>query len=198
MATSLSRRSLTAVEWVCALWIACGAIPAGITHELESDRLTIVMRESSHFTLVFRIDEINLLRRLLAPDATAGEFLVSMAAMSDKTFDRAVHRGRSQFESQVVILDQTGSKLALRNWRWASKDLLRSEIRELAMAAVVGDGVHRHAFVDEVTADALSTTSVSGITLRLPKQAAKILVVAYRPQQNDYDPAQSTGLAIRF
>ncbi|MFM8845778.1 MAG: hypothetical protein ACKOGN_07755 [Gammaproteobacteria bacterium] len=160
--------------------------------------MTIVMRESSHFTLVFRIDEINLLRRLLAPDATAGEFLVSMAAMSDKTFDRAVHRGRSQFESQVVILDQTGSKLALRNWRWASKDLLRSEIRELAMAAVVGDGVHRHAFVDEVTADALSTTSVSGITLRLPKQAAKILVVAYRPQQNDYDPAQSTGLAIRF
>ncbi len=198
MATLHSRRSRIAVELACALSIVLGSIPAGIGHELESDRLTIVMREPGHLALAFRVDEMTLLRRLLASDATDIDFLISMAAMDDTTFDDLVDRGRARFESQVVIVDQNASELLLRNWRWTSKDQLRRKIHELAMATVVSGDVHTHNAGNEITVDAVSSSPVSGITLRLPKGAAKILVVAYRPQQSDYDPGHDTALVIGF
>ena len=107
MATLHSRRSRIAVELACALSIVLGSIPAGIGHELESDRLTIVMREPEHLALAFRVDEMTLLRRLLASDATDTDFLISMAAMDDTTFDDLVDRGRARFESQDTSYVQT-------------------------------------------------------------------------------------------
>ncbi len=198
MATPPNRRSRTAVELVCALLISTGLMPKAIAHELASDRLTVVMREPSHLSLVFLIDQVALLRRLVAPDATAVEFVISMAAMSDTTFDKVVDRGRSQFESDLVILDQNGSKLALHNWRWSSKEELRGSIRSLAMAAVVGGDPHTHDFVNEITAEAVSSSPISRISLRLPKQAAKTRVGAYRPKQSYVYPSGGVSLAIEF
>lgn len=178
--------------------MALGSISLGTAHELASDRLTVVMREPGHIALEFRIDELTLLRRLLASDATVDEFMISMAAMSDTTFDEVVDRGRFRFESQVVILDQNDSKLALLNWHWTSKDKLREKIRELAMAAVVGGELHSHDSANVITADAISVSPISRITLRLPKQTSKILVVAYRPRQTAVDPADGISLPIEF
>jgi hypothetical protein len=178
--------------------MAFGPMSLGVAHELASDRLTVVMREPGHLTLEFHIDELSLLRRLLAPDTTVDEFMISMAAMSDTTFDKVVDRGRLQFESQVVILDQNDSKLALLNWRWTPKEKLREKSRERAMAAVVGGELHSHDPANEIIADAISMSPVSRITLRLPKQASKILVVAYRPRQTYLDPADGISLPIEF
>ncbi|NBU25333.1 MAG: hypothetical protein EBS39_06905, partial [Gammaproteobacteria bacterium] len=48
--------------WLLSLLPICGA-----AHELPADRLTLVQREATHVSLTFRVDDIALMKRLVAP-----------------------------------------------------------------------------------------------------------------------------------
>jgi len=179
-----------------ALVCACPQLVYG--HEIESDRLTIVMRESQHLSLTFRIDEVALMGRLLAPTAAPTEFVLSMAAMSDPSFAKAVNQARRAFEAQIKLTDQTGSPLQVRQWRWASQDLLRAELRERVMESIASGGNAGHHAVSEIKADAVGTNPISSVNVGLPESITGIVVIAYRPMQFRYDAKRRPDLKIDF
>ena len=198
MATRHSHRSHTVAKVAVGILIALSAISSCAAHELEVNRLTIVMRDQSHLSLTFRVDEIALLGRFLAPDVSTLEFAVSMAAIERKQFNDVIERARARLSSQVVLVDQQAKQLVLRDWRWGSIERLRSEIQQFAMGAVVGGGVHSHPQSSEIHVDAIASEPVSSVTVSLPVEAETILVVSYKTVQKYFDASRETSLKVEF
>ena len=198
MATRHSHRSHTVAKAAVGILIALSAISPCAAHELEVNRLTIVMRDQSHLSLTFRVDEIALLGRFLAPDVSTLEFAVSMAAIEREQFDDLIERARERLSSKIVLVDQQAKQLVLRNWRWGSIERLRSEIQQFAMGAVVGGGVHSHLQSSEIHVDAIASEPVSSVTVSLPVEAETILVVSYKTVQKYFDASRETSLKVEF
>lgn len=167
-------------------------------HELPGDRLTVVQREPTHLALTFRVDDIALMKRLLAPAASNGEFLMPLSAMGEAEFARTLARARSRFERGLVLRDARGRALRLELWRWPSEEDVRRRIRTVVMQSMVGDGAHTHSEPVEITVDALSASAVDGVDLALPAAAADTVVVSYRPVQQDYRAGRKAPLRIGF
>lgn len=194
----MTRSASSGWRLLSALALICGYPQLVSSHEIESDRLTIVMREPQHLSLTFRVDEVALMGHLLAPTAAPTEFVLSMAAMSDQAFASAVKQARRSFETRVKLTDQTGSPLQLRQWRWTSQDLLRAEFRERVMDSIASGGTAGHHFVSEINADAVGTTPISAVNVGLPEPMTGIVVIAYRPMQFRYDAKRRPALKIEF
>ena len=198
MATRHSHRSHTVAKVAVGILTALSAISPCAAHELEVDRLTIVMRDQSHLSLAFRVDEIALLGRFLAPDVSTLEFAFSMATIEREQFDDLVERARARLSSQIVLVDQQAKRLVLRNWRWGSIERLRSEIQQFAMGAVVGGGVHSHPEISEIHVDAIASEPVSSVTVSLPVEAERILVVSYKTTEKYFDASVSPSVKVEF
>lgn len=167
-------------------------------HELPGDRLTVVQREPAHLALTFRIDDLALMKRLIAPGSSDADFFMPLSTMDDAAFGKTLARARMRFESGVVMRDTRGRALTLTRWRWPSVDDVRRRIRTVVMQSVVGDGAHTHMDPVEITVDALSASAVDGVGLTLPAAAEDIVVVSYRPVQQDYRAGRTTPLRIGF
>jgi len=176
------------------------ATPVALGHELESDRLTVVQRAPMHIALVFRVDEIAVLQRslapMLAPTTGRAEFLLSMTAMSEAEFVRVVDEARSRFAAAMIVHDQDDKALELQNWRWSSHQELRRRMRELALGSIVGGDATDHGH--EMSVDAIATAPVVSVKLILPEAAGDLLIVSYRPIQRRHQFREKTPLEIRF
>ncbi len=173
--------------------------PFAAAHELESPRVTIVQREPRHLSITLRLDELELLRRILAPAANPAEFCLSLSAMPDRPFAEALASARQRFVAGFVLLAADGKPLQLGGWRWSPDELIRARVQELALAAVVGEGEHDHRPADEIGADAVASDDLAGVTLRLPTVIDEAVVVSYRPRQQTYRAGQSPkGLDLQF
>jgi hypothetical protein len=193
-----SRRSRIAVEIALGLIAVLGVSSPCTAHEIETDRLTIVMREPSHLALTFRIDEVSLLGRILAPNVSIIEFVLSMAAMDDAKFDEAVDRARSKFISNVSLTDQNSKKLKLFAWQWQPKNILRAEIRRRAIDNIVGSDEHIHSLESELSVDAIADEPVSSVTMSFPPETKKLLVISYKPVQKYLDASIAPDIKITF
>jgi hypothetical protein len=198
MAMQHSHQSPIAAKAALGILFVFSAMSSCIGHELEVDRLTIVMRNQSHLSLIFRVDEISLLGRILAPDASTLEFAVSMAAIEDQKFDNLIDHARKKLSSEIILVGQNSKKIALQNWRWDSKDQLRVEMRKIAMAAIVGGEGHSHPRISEVYADAIADTPISSVMVSLPAEAEKILVVSYKTTEKYFDASLGSSLKVEF
>ena len=179
--------------WLLSLLPICGA-----AHELPADRLTLVQREATHVSLTFRVDDIALMKRLVAPRASNADFLMPLSTMGDDGFTKALALARSRFESGVALRDARGRALRIERWRWPPAEDVRRRIRAVVMQSMVGDGAHVHAEPVEVTADALSASAIEEVDLKLPEAAGAMVVVSYRPLQQDYRAGRPAPLRIRF
>lgn len=193
--------------WIAVLTPLLG-MSVSLGHEIDADRLTIVQRSPEHLSLTFRLDEMSVLQRALAPDAdpasgSAG-VLLSMTAMSDADFARVLDGARARFAAELVLADQDGQIIALSNWRWPPAAPLRQRIRTRAMQSIVGDDpdshVHDddHEHADSITVDAIARSPVISLTVALPAAADDLLVVAYRPTQYRHLRGEKVPLHVRF
>ena len=193
-----SHRSRIAGKTAAVCLAVVMSMPGGFAHEIDTDRLTLVLREPRHITLTFRVDEVALLGRIAAPDASPVAVMMSMAAMNDKDFVNIVEKTRAKFSSQVFLTDENSKTINLSNWRWKPIEQLRAEIRELAMTTVVGGDSHLHQKSSEINADAISDSVFGRVTVHLPVESKSILVITYRPTQKHFDASKGSGLVVDF
>ena len=179
---------------ILAFWW-CGT--HAVAHELQANRLTLVLREGTHVSLTFRLDFTDVLHRALAPQRTVQEFVLQYAAMPPHAFQSDLLRAQRQFQAATGLATAAGKVATLTHWTWPDAEQVQAALRERAMQTVVAPGAHPHTTPVEVVAEATVAQAISAVTVRLPKEFQPVLLVSYRPQQVWMAP-QARSTTVKF
>jgi hypothetical protein len=162
------------------LWMLCA--PA-FAHELQANRVTLVLRENNHLSLTFFVGYVDALHRALAPQRSLQDFVLVHAAMPPQAFAKELLRAQETFRAGTRITSAGGTPLAIDNWIWPDPARTQAALQELAMRAVVAPQEHAHEAPVEIRAEATSPADISSVEIRLPESFQPVLVVSYRPTQ---------------
>lgn len=116
--------------------------------------------------------------------------------MKPEDLQRELIRAQNQFESALQIrVKDSNANLRLTGWTWPDAKAVRELLQRQVMQAMVDGHVHQPPV--EVRAEAAYSNEISSVTVRLPKEFQKVLVVSYRPSQVWVDSPLPSG-EIRF
>jgi len=177
-----------------ALLIACAASAA---HEIEANRLALVLRDARHLTLSFQLDAAQSLHALLAPELPLREFVMAHAAMPRPQFERALQRAQQRVQQNTRLTRPDGRDLPVVNWRWPEAARWQGALQRHTMQAIVAPGAHDHEPPLEVQAEALAPAGLGRVTVQPPTQLQPMLLVWYRPQQAWLNP-RAPKADVRF
>lgn len=76
-----------------------------------------------------------------------------------------------------------------------SDEIVRKQLQEHIMAALMAPDAHRHTLIFEAYAEATSSGAFSDVTVRLPRVFEDVIVVSYRPHQTVASPSGPTAVA---
>ena len=151
-------------------------------HELQNNRLTVILHEQHSVELVFRLDFAGLLQHAMAPQSSPQEFLVAVAAQPPEKIAPALAALQQQVE-KGLMLKSRGAVLAVQHWRWPSAVMVQAVLREQLMANMVATAESSSASALEVHADASDVLSIERVTLSLPEVIKPAVVVWYKTRQ---------------
>lgn len=174
------KRFLTAVlATVCAT--------AAFAHEMQANRLTMVLRDDTHLSLTYFVDYAQALHQVLAPRQPLQEFVLTVSSMKPAEFDAALVKAHAQLSAGTRITLPTGEAVVISKWQWPEPARARALLQARAMQMVVGSGVgagnHAHDPPVEARAEATASRRMASVSVRLPPELGPVLVVSYRPRQ---------------
>ena len=187
-----SRTALLAVS----LFLA-PPIPRGAVHELQDNRITLVLRDRAHLSLTMYINYSSTLNRLLAPRLSRQEFVLAYSAMGPASFRAEVRRAEAAILAGTKVFGPGGRPVVLGHWTWPDATAVQALLQQQAMQAVVAPGDHPSEQPLEIHAEGTSAQAISTVTMRLPAGFQRVLVVSYTPHQAWVDPAAPSP-SIRF
>jgi hypothetical protein len=163
-------------------WVLASSAAA---HELESNRATLVLRDSQHLSLTFFLDYPRVLHQVLAPQQPLKEFVLMYSAMNPAQLQSQLLEAQRKLQSGIAVTLHNGKAVALTHWVWPEARAVQTVLQQRAMQAVVAPADHAHAATMEIRAQASSssTKDFNMITLQLPPQFQQVLVVSYQPKQ---------------
>jgi hypothetical protein len=157
---------------------------ASQAHELQTNRVMLVLRDSHHLSLTFFIDYIDAIYDTLAPDQPFEKFVMVHSAMAPAAFKQALTRAHQKLEADTQLVGPGGKALTLTNWRWPDAVNVQDALKQRAMRMVVGSKEpHTHEPAFEVRAEATVSTTPKSVKLKLPEVLQPALLVSYRPAQ---------------
>lgn len=181
----------------CAGVLFCLLASSAFAHELPASRLTLVLRDRNHLSLTFFIDYTDALHRALAPQRPFPEFVLMASSMKPHDLQKELLRAQARFETNTRLTLTAGGQATIKNWKWPDADRVQAMLRERAMQVVVAPGDHAHQEPTEIHAEVTATEAIGSVTLRLPEEFQRVLVVSYRPRQT-WIESNKESTAIRF
>lgn len=178
---------------LCGL-VAVAAPAAG--HEVQANRLTLVLRDRNHLTLTYLIDYPGALHQAIAPALSYREFIVMHSAMPPAEFQRALERAHERLQAGTRLRLASGD-LAITAWKWPSAERAQGLLREVAMAAIVTPLDRPHVPPVEIRAEAVARQDIAALDVLLPAQLRDVLVVSYRVTQAVVRP-DGRSTRVRF
>lgn len=166
-------------------------------HELEADRLTLVLRQSQHVSLRFQLDPIGLLQRTLSPHADSPQVLMQLVSLSPEDFKALWMRSQARVEEGIRLSPLSGRGSSPHQWRWPTTSEVQSLLQQRAAQQVIAPHEHAQTATIEVLAEWLAPAHVSSLDLRLPPELPRLLVVHYQPQQT-WSRASDAPTRLRF
>ena len=166
-------------------------------HELPANRLTLVLRDETHLSLSYFVDYTEALHQVLAPKRALQDFILVYSAMQQRDFEAALTKAHAELIVGTQLVSPTGELLATRNWQWPEPARARALLQERTMQMLTGGDDHVHPGACEVRAEATSIRPIGSVSVRLPSELGKVLVVSYRPRQTWIEP-RVRPVAIRF
>ena len=150
-------------------------------HEIEGNRLQVVIRDSSHIQLSLWL---NLVDAMMAevPAAAAMPWLAQHAAMSPGDFAATWQQHQTRLEQALALRVQDQAVPMLR-WTWPAAATLQQQIRTRTMQMTVAPTDHVHAQVLEVRAEGRARRAVRDVSVQVPPAWQPILITVSRPQQ---------------
>lgn len=153
------------------------------SHELQANRLSLVLREPRHLALNFHIDYVQALLTESAAGRAPQEVLLHLVSLPLPALERELQRAHRSFEVATRLQASGGPALAATGWTWPPTARVQALLQERVMQAVVAAGEHVHAAPVEVQAEVLAAQPLRRLQLRTPAAFGAVLVVWYRPQQ---------------
>lgn len=154
-------------------------------HELQASRATLVLRDNQHLAVTFFVDYPAVLHQALAPHMLFHEFALQHSAMPPSVFAPLLLAAQRKLELATHLVLHNNKKVPFALWSWPEGAATHKALQQRAMQAVVGGSDHIHAPQSEIRAEVQSGNrkEFSSITLQLPAEFQKTLVVSYQPRQ---------------
>ncbi len=183
--------------FLAAVVSCCAMLTGALAHELQANRLTLVVRDDTHVSVTCFLNYTEALHRALAPKQTLQEFVLRSAALSPSDFQKELIRAQAIFSSGFKLTMPKNNILTVNNWRWPDAQRVQADVQERAMQAVVGEGEHPAHGSFEVRAEATASRPITSVGMRMPPEFGKVLVVSYKPRQTWVAP-QAGVVQIQF
>ena len=162
-------------------------------HDLEDNRATLVLRDQTHLTVSLFLNYPEALHKALQPNRDYGAFLLLYSSMKPDDWKKELLRAQAKFESTLRLVPQGATQpLTLTGWTWPDVKQVQSLLQQQVMQAMV-DG-HVHGPPVEVHAEAVAAKPITSLSVRLPAEFQKVLVVSYRPNQTWSQPGTATDI----
>lgn len=172
----MTRRTLVGL----LLWLMAATVFA---HELQANRLTLVLRDRNHLSMTFFIGYTDALHRALAPRRTFREFALVYSAMKPQELEKELLRAQAKFQNDTRLTLSAGKQANITNWKWPDAARVQVLLQESVMQSVVAPSDHSHEAPVDIHAEVIAPQNISSVTIRLPEEFQRVLVVSYRPSQ---------------
>ncbi|WP_374351917.1 hypothetical protein [Chitinimonas sp.] len=156
----------------------------GQAHELQANRLTLVMREPNHVVVAFVLNYIEVLHRVLDPKASQQSFVLRYSSMPMPALQAELVKAQAQLAAETVLQSANGEMARLSAWAWPTASRVQALLQQRAMQLVVAPTDHPSDDLVEIHADAVTTKPIETLRPRLPLAMMPTLVVSYRPHQS--------------
>ena len=168
-------------------------------HELQGSRATLVLRDNQHLAVTFFVDYPAVLHQALAPQTLFHEFALQHSAMPPNIFAAQLLLAQRKLQLGTRLVLRSGKTAPLTLWAWPDSAAAQKALQQRAIEAVVGGTDHAHVAHSEIRAEAQSSNpkDMANVTLQLPVEFKKTLVVSYQPKQVWVEPGK-TSASIRF
>jgi hypothetical protein len=176
---------------LCMLLTMTGVGSAG-AHGLAENRATLVLRDQNHVSVTLFITFSEALHRVLAPERSLQEFVLTYAAMPPETFKAALRKAQSQFQAETRAETADGHQLLFERWTWPEPAAVQQALRERAMQALVAPDDHAHEAALEVRAECQAANAIHSVRATFPPAFARVLVVSYQPKQVWVEPQRAS------
>lgn len=181
---------------ITAALLACCALPAP-AHELQANRVSLVLRDRNHLTLTLYLNYTDALHRILAPKRPMQEFLLTYSAMPTPALQKELQRAQAKLEAGIKLSLPNQKDLPIKNWLWPDPAKVQAALQERVMQAMVAPGDHSHEAPAEIRAEAVASQDITSLNLRLPDEIQPAMLVWYRPNQWWAEP-NSAIPALKF
>lgn len=157
--------------------------PGVAAHELESDRLTLVLRQDRLIEFTWRGDLPAALHRMLSPQEPYAEFLTRLAASPPPEVNRLIGQARQQWAREWVLTADPPIKGQWQRWDWPNAKQVQAAAQALLMQRL--SGAHEHPAGMGVQAQWLAASGVvQSIKVQVPPALRPLTVVSYRTRQS--------------
>ena len=172
---------------------------AAQAHELQASRATLVLRDDQHIAVTFYVDYGAVLHRALAPHMLFHEFALQHSAMPPPVFAAQLLVAQRKLQLGTKLVLASGKTAPLTLWAWPDAAAAQKALQLRAIEAVTGAKDHAHVAQSEIRAEAQSSNpkDMANVTLQLPAEFKKTLVVSYQPKQVWVEPGKASA-SIRF
>lgn len=172
---------------------------AAPSHDLQDNRVTLVLRDRTHLSITLYLNYPELLYRSLAPNQPYAAFLAAVSGAKPDALQKELTRLHSRFQAETRIrpAQPNPAQLTLSNWTWPDAKQVQAVIQRQIMQSLVDPEAHAHQPPTEIHADAVAPQPIGAVTAEFPAEFQKLLVVSYRPSQTWVEPGARSP-EIRF
>lgn len=184
------RRALHALAAVAATGWAGPPVQA---HELQANRLTLVLRDGLHLQLTLQLVFLDALHQSLAPQQPLQAFVLQHAAWSREALSVVLSRTYSLWVQGMRLQPEGQADLRMGRWNWPSAERVSALLQSRAMQLLADPGTHAHPEPVEVRSEAVASKDITGLQVTMPSAFGRVLVVSYRPRQIWVAPGETSA-----
>ena len=153
-------------------------------HDINSNKITLIMREKSHVSLIMNINLLKAMNLILAPQTKYADFILTFSNMDPKLFQKEYEKTKIKISSGIILLSKDQSKLPTREWKWPLASVLQSQCQVFVMELMTGNHDHSKEPILEVSTEIIDKTDKSSIQIQVLKEIQPILLISYKPVTN--------------
>lgn len=150
-------------------------------HDINSNKITLIMREKSHVSLIMSVNILKAMNQFLAPHTKYSDFVLAYSNMDTRQFQKEYEKTKDKITFGILVSSSEQSKLTIRDWRWPQSSAVQKQFQDYVMELMTGNHDHTKEPLLEVFAEIIDKVDKTKIQVQVPKEIQPILFISYKP-----------------